>query len=148
MNVMFPPRLLVNMPYCGEPLRPRGSVPMARISNSVSGRQCYLIMNGVLGHLCAHIGKTGPGKPPEGGEMSEMALPSQHTIRKSNPGGLNPSSLLLTEALHNIESLRVSREKTFRFLKFECQSGVRSRDFRLSKQAALTTAPEPRPSVI
>ena len=28
-------------------------------------------MNGVLGHLCAHIGYTGPGEPPE----DEMTLP-------------------------------------------------------------------------
>ena len=29
-------------------------------------------MNGVLGHLCAHIGKNGPGEPPEDSEMNEM----------------------------------------------------------------------------
>ena len=33
-------------------------------------------MNGVLGHVCAHIGQTGPGEPPGGGEMSEMTLSS------------------------------------------------------------------------
>ena len=26
-------------------------------------------MNRALGHLCAHIGQTGPGEPPEDGEM-------------------------------------------------------------------------------
>ena len=26
-------------------------------------------MSGVLGHLCAHIGSTGPGEPPEDGEI-------------------------------------------------------------------------------
>ena len=26
-------------------------------------------MNWVLGHLCAQMGKTGPGQPPEDGEM-------------------------------------------------------------------------------
>ena len=29
-------------------------------------------MNGVLGHLRAHIGQTGSGQPPEDGEMNEM----------------------------------------------------------------------------
>ena len=43
--------------------------------------------------------------------------PSRHSIRNSNPGGLKPSPLYfsVTEALHNIESLRVSREETFYF---------------------------------
>ena len=49
------------------------------------------------------------------------------------------------EASHNIEYLRVIGEESFCFLKLEGQSGVRTRDFRLSKQAALTTAPEPPP---
>ena len=31
-------------------------------------------MNRTLGHLCAHIGLTGPGEPPEDGEMIEMTL--------------------------------------------------------------------------
>ena len=41
-------------------------------------------MNGVLGHLCAHIGLTGPGEPPEDGEINEMTLPSRHRIRNSS----------------------------------------------------------------
>ena len=52
-------------------------------------------MNRALGHLCPHIGKTGPGKPPEGGEMNEMTLSSRHRIRNSSPGGLRPSTLPL-----------------------------------------------------
>ena len=52
-------------------------------------------MNGVLGHLCANIGKTGPGKTPEDGEMNEMTLPSRHKTQNSNPGGLRPSPLPL-----------------------------------------------------
>ena len=36
-------------------------------------------MNGVLG-------QTGPGEPPEDGEMNEMTLPSIHRIRNSRPG--------------------------------------------------------------
>ena len=47
--------------------------------------------------------------------MNEMTLPSRHRIRNSNAGGLVPSSLSLGPALHNIESLRVSGEETFRF---------------------------------
>ena len=46
-------------------------------------------MNRALGHLCAHIGQTGPGEPPEDGEMIEMTLSSRHRIRNSSPGGLN-----------------------------------------------------------
>ena len=52
-------------------------------------------MNVVLGHLCAHIGQTGPGEPPENSKMNEMTLPSRYNIRNSNPGGLRPSSLPL-----------------------------------------------------
>ena len=52
-------------------------------------------MNRALGHLCAHIGQTGPGEPPEDGEMIEMTLSSRHRIRNSSPGGLRPSTLPL-----------------------------------------------------
>ena len=52
-------------------------------------------MNRALGHLCAHIGWTGPGEPPEDGEMIEMTLSSRHRIRNSSPGGLRPSTLPL-----------------------------------------------------
>ena len=52
-------------------------------------------MDRALGHLCAHIGYTGPGEPPEDGEMIEMTLSSRHRIRNSNPGGLRPSTLPL-----------------------------------------------------
>ena len=31
-------------------------------------------MNRALGHLCPHIGKTGPVEPPEDGEMNEMTV--------------------------------------------------------------------------
>ena len=49
-------------------------------------------MNWVLAHLCAHIGQTGPGEPPENGEMNEMTLLSRHRIQNSSPGGLGPYS--------------------------------------------------------
>ena len=45
----------------------------------------------------------------------------------------------VTEASYNIESS--GQWKNILFLKLECQSGVRTRNHRLSKQAALTTAP-------
>ena len=46
-------------------------------------------------------------------------------------------------APHKIESLGMSREETF--CVFEtCQSGIRTCNLRLSKQAALTTANEMR----
>ena len=53
---------------------------------------CENEMNRASGHLCAHIGKTGPGEPPEDGEMT---LSSRHRIRNSSPGGLRPSTLPL-----------------------------------------------------
>ena len=49
-------------------------------------------INRALGHLCAHIGYTGPGEPPEDGEMIEMTLSSRHRIRNSSPGGLKMST--------------------------------------------------------
>ena len=52
-------------------------------------------MNRALGHLCAHIGSTGPGEPPEDGEMIEITLSSRHRIQNSSPGGLRPSTLPL-----------------------------------------------------
>ena len=52
-------------------------------------------MNRAIGHLCAHIGWTGPGEPPEDGEMIEMTLSFRHRIRNSSPGGLRPSTLPL-----------------------------------------------------
>ena len=78
--------------------------------------------------------------------MNEMTLPSRHRIRNSSPSGLRPSTLLqVTEAPHNIESTSERRSIFFVSMKLEGQSKVRTRDLRLSKQAALTTAPGPRP---
>ena len=48
-------------------------------------------MNGILGHLFALIGETGPGKPPNDGEVNQMTLPSRHRI----PSGVRPSTLPL-----------------------------------------------------
>ena len=67
-------------------------------------------MSGVLGHLCAHVGKTGPGKPPKDGEMKEM---TRHLSRY----------LSVTEAPHNIDFLQVSGEETSVSLEPQYQSG-------------------------
>ena len=95
-------------------------------------------MNGVLGHLCAHLGKTGRGEAPED---DQMTLSSGHRTRNSSPGGPRPSTLPLGHGgSHNIEYLRVSGEENLVSLKI--------RDPQLSKQAALTTAQGPQPIVI
>ena len=52
------------------------------------------------------------------------------------------------EAPHNIESLRVSGKIHFVPLKLGDQTGVRTRDLRVSKQEALTTAPGPPPLLL
>ena len=67
-------------------------------------------MNGVLGHICAHIGQTGPGElHEEDGKMNEMTLPSRHMIRNSSPGGLRSSTLSLGHgSSHNIKDSPLS----------------------------------------
>ena len=68
-------------------------------------------INRALGHLCAHIGYTGPEEPPEDGEMIEMTLSSRHRIRNSSSGGLRPSTLPLGHGLSHVDG-----EATFLFL--------------------------------
>ena len=104
-------------------------------------------MNWVLGHLCPHIGWTGPGEPPEDGDMNEMPLPSRYRIRNSSPGGLRPSTLPLCHGGCPQYWIITSERgrNIFVSLKLEGQSGVQTRDLRLSKQAALTTHQGPRP---
>ena len=55
--------------------------------------------------------------------------------------------LSVTEVPHNINFILYewAEEKRFVYLNLKGQSGVRTRDLRLSKQAVLTTAPEPPP---
>ena len=60
--------------------------------------------------------------------MNDMTLPSRHRIQYSSP-----------------DSLRVSGKETLCFFELKSQSGVQTRDPRLSKQAALVTAPGPSP---
>ena len=76
--------------------------------------------------------------------MNEMTLPSRHRIQNSNSGGLRSSTLPVTGAPHNIESFTSERGRNvfFFFFKLEGKSEARTRDFRLSKQSALTTAQE------
>ena len=60
---------------------------------------------------------TGPGKPPEDDEMTQMNLPSRHRIRNSNPGGPKPSTLPLGLGdIHTTESLLVGGGETFSFV--------------------------------
>ena len=69
-------------------------------------------------------------------------------MNKMTPGGLRPWQaryLSVTEVPHNIVSLRVTGRIVFVSLKLEGQSGARARELRLSKQAALTTAPGATP---
>ena len=54
-------------------------------------------MKRALGHRCAHIGETGPGEPPEDGEMNEMTMFSRHRIQG------RARYLSVTEAPHNTE---------------------------------------------
>ena len=63
-------------------------------------------MNATLGHLCAHTGYTGHGKPPEDDEMKQATLPSRHRIQISNTPPLS-----VTVAPYNIEYTRVSGEE-------------------------------------
>ena len=68
-------------------------------------------INGGLGHICAHIGSTGPGEHPEDGELNVMTLPSRHTDRNSSLAVRGQAGYLsVMETLHNIESSRVSGE--------------------------------------
>ena len=55
-------------------------------------------------------------EPPGDGNMNEMTLPSRplHS-RNSKFGSWRTRYLSVTEASHNIESLRVNKEETFCF---------------------------------
>ena len=62
------------------------------------------------------ICQTGPGEPPEDGEMNEMTLPFSHRIRNKITGGLRSNTLPLGHrGSHNVTSLRVNGEETFCF---------------------------------
>ena len=93
-------------------------------------------------HIEAKLGQ----EKPEYVQLNEMILLSRHKIRNLTLGGLRPSTLPLCHwgsPQYWIFKYCESEKETFCFLKLEGQRGVRTRDLRLSKQAALTTAPEP-----
>ena len=81
--------------------------------------------------------------------MHGITLPFRQRTRNSRPdGGLRPSTLPLGHrGLPQYCIFTSERGRNiFVSLKLVDQSEVRNRDPRLSKQAALTTAPGPRPS--
>ena len=103
-------------------------------------------MNRASGRLCAHIGWTGPGEPPEDGEMIEMTLSSRHRIRNSSPGGLRLSTLPLGHGGSPQYWLsHVYGEETF-FVSFKPpRPGTEPRTLAW-KAAVLTTTLGPPPS--
>ena len=64
-------------------------------------------INGVLGHLYAHIGSTVPGERYEDGEMNEMTLSRHSTQIRS----CRTRCLSVTKASHNIKYLQVNEEE-------------------------------------
>ena len=72
--------------------------------------------------------------------MNEITLHSRHRIRNWRPGGQRPSMLPLGP--YNITSEQ--GRNIFVSLKLEGRNRARTRDLRISKQAASTTAPCPR----
>ena len=102
-------------------------------------------MNRALGHLCAHIGYTGPGEPPEDGEMIEMTLSSRHRIRNSSPGGLRPSTLPLGHGGSPQYWLsHVDGEETFLFLS-NCRDREPNPELWRERQRCYTTTLGPPP---
>ena len=91
--------------------------------------------------MCKYRLNTGAVEPSEDDEMNEMTLPSRHGIRDSSPGGLRSSTLHLgLSTILNLYDI-IRMKKHFASLKLDGHSGVRACDLRLSKNAALTTAP-------
>ena len=92
-----------------------------------------------------------PGENPDDGEMSETTQPSRYITLNSSPGGLRPTTSFLGHGGYpQYWTFTSERGRNILILwnlkaRLEGQSGARARDLRLSKQAALTTAPEPPP---
>ena len=83
-------------------------------------------MNRALGHFCAHTGWTGPGEPPEAGEMSEMTPPCRHRIWNSNREVWGRALYLsVTETPHNTEFYKWMGKKHFRFLQTAGHANLR-----------------------
>ena len=75
--------------------------------------------------------------------MRWQCPPDTCKIRNSSPDGLRPSTLPLGHGgspKYWIFMIEWAEKKNFVSLKLEGHSGVRTRDLRFSKQAALTTA--------
>ena len=70
--------------------------------------------------------------------MNEMTLSSRHMNRISSLAGRSEAEHAISRSRRLPTILNIS-------LKLEGQSGVRNRDLRFSKQAALTTDQGPRP---
>ena len=74
--------------------------------------------------------------------MARWHMPSRHRSRNLSPDGLRTNTLPRSRMPPTILNLyEWAGKKDFVSLKFECRSGGRTRDLRLSKQAVLTTAP-------
>ena len=78
----------------------------------------------ILSHLCAHIGQTGPRNPLMVVRWMRWPCPVDiwFEIRALAVLDLARSTVMVTEAPHNIEYLRVSRKETFRLNATECHS--------------------------
>ena len=103
-------------------------------------------MNGVLGHLCAHrlnwSRRTSWGWWDEWDDTVFQTQDSKFESRRSDSELATSRSRRLPTILN---LYKWAGKKHFVSLKLECQSGARTCDLRLSKQAALTTAPVPSP---
>ena len=73
------------------PLPPQHEFPLILCNNHLRLNE----MNGSFRPPLYTYRPTGPGKPPDNGEMNEMTLPSRHRILRSSPGGLRPSTIPL-----------------------------------------------------
>ena len=60
------------------------------------------IINGVLGHLCAHIGLTGPREPSEDCETNEMTLPVTYRRQTAVIADLKFKQLLCAGPFFNL----------------------------------------------
>ena len=77
-------------------------------------------MSGVLGHLRAQRGETGPG-PPEDGKMNEMTLPSRHRTRTLAVWG-RARYFSVTDAPHILNLYEWAVKNHFVTLKLECNT--------------------------
>ena len=117
---MFPPRSLVKIQYCWGSMSPTAVITI--VACSASDRQGSNFESCVWREVSSHS-----SHDPQEALLAQFSL-YVHTV-----------------VSHTFESLRVKGKETFCFL--EDQSGVRARDHRLSKQAALITVPGSPPSV-